>query len=396
MKSNYPNPMKRLITIFAAFIFLMSMTQCMQEEKKQENSATSETPASSNASLTSAQIQLAGIEFGEIQKRKLSGKINARGEIVLPPTNDAIISPILGGMVKEIKVMQGDLVKKGDVLAYLSHPDYIELQQEYLQVVSNIEYLENEYARQQKLYDEKVSSEKVLLQSKNAYTAAKARFESLELIMGQTGIDPERVMKGEFYQLVPIVTPMDGIVNAILTRIGSNVDQTEALFEVVCREVLYVELSVFERDIIKIKKGQRVTFRLSNINTREFEAKLIAIGGSVEEQGRVVKVMAQFENKDEMVLPGMFVSADIHTGEEVFDALPESAIMNYGTGKTYIFYSISPLDATQMSFKKLFVNTGFNDKEFVQVELTEPLPSGTKIVTNGGYYIDAEQSKDEE
>lgn len=372
------------------------ITQCNQAEEKSVDEPAPETNISGSAGLTKAQIDLAGIEFGEIQQQLLSGKINARGEIVLPPTNDAIITPILGGMVKEIKVMQGDMVKKGDVLAYLSHPDYIELQQEYLQVVSSIEYLENEYERQQQLYEENVTAEKTLLQAKNAYIGAKARFESLELIMGQTGIDPERVKSGDFYLLIPIVSPMDGIVNAILTRIGSNVDDTEPMFEVVCRKVLYVELSVFERDIIKVKKGQRVTFRLSNIDAREYEATLIAVGGSVEEQGRVVKVMARFENKEEMVLPGMFVAANIHTGEEVFDALPESAIMNYGTGKPYIYYTTGEFNAPSLSFEKMYVSTGFDNNGFIQISLNEPLPEGAKIITKGGYYIDAEASKEEE
>ncbi len=388
--------MKRIITIVASIVLLMLITQCRQAGDNPNNETETKVIEPGIASLGKEQIQLAGIEFGDILPHRLSGKVNARGEIVLPPSNDAIITPILGGVVQEIKVMQGDAVKKGDVLAYLMHPDYIELQQEYLQTASNIEYLENEYARQQKLFDEKVSSEKTLFQAKNAYTAAKARFESLTLIMNQTGINPERIKNGEFYQAIPIISPMDGIVNAVLTRIGSNVGDTGPLFEVVCRKQLYVELSVFERDIIKIKKGQRVSFRLSNIDAREYEATLIAIGGSVEEMGRVVKVIAAFENPDQIVLPGMFVSAGIHTGEEIFDALPESSIMNYGTGKPYIYYTTSDVNAQKMSFKKAFVNTGYHDKGFIQVSLNDELPVGAKIVINGGYYIAAEASKEEE
>jgi len=388
--------MKKHLLMICSMILLMLITQCRQADENSEEETNTILIDLGGSSLSKEQIKLAGIEFGKILPQRLSGKVNARGVIVLPPTNNAIVTPILGGMVKEIDVMHGDEVKKGDVLAYLIHPDYIELQQEYIQTVSNIEYLENEYARQQKLFDEKVSSEKTLLQAKNAYTAAKARFESLELIMNQTGIDPERIKEGEFYQSIPIVSPMDGVVNAVLTRIGSNVDDTEPLFEVVCRKQLFVELSVFERDITKIEKGQNVTFRLSNIDAQPHKAKVIAVGGSVEKQGRVVKVMAQFDNKNEMVLPGMFVAADIHTGEEIFDALPESAIMNYGTGKPYIYYTTSDNDAQRMRFEKAFINTGFHDQGFIQVSLIDDLPSEAKIVINGGYYIDAEASKEEE
>jgi cobalt-zinc-cadmium efflux system membrane fusion protein len=372
---------------------IVLLTQCRHDSNNDQNEASS---APLKVSLTQEQMKLAGLEFGRLEKHMLSGDIDARGEIVLPPTNDAIITPVLGGIVHEIRVMQGDVVKKGTVLANLSHPDYIKLQEEYLQVVTNIEYLSNEYERQKRLYDEKVSSEKKFLQAETDYIVAGAKEKSLSMMLKQLGLDPEKVKQGEFYQYIPVMSPMDGIVDAVLTKTGTNVDATQPLFEVVCRKSLYVELNIFERDIMKIKKGQRVSFRLSNIDVHEYEAKIIATGGSVNALGRVVKVLAEFENWDENLLPGMFVSAEIHTGEQSYDALPENAIMNFGSNLPYFYYTLDKPDAPSMTFDKIFVSTGFQEEGYVQVTLKNELPPAAIVVTNGGYYINAEELKGQE
>lgn len=214
--------------------------------------------------------------------------------------------------------------------------------------------------------------------------------------LGQAGLSTEKISRGQMEAFIPVRSPIDGIVNTIFTNIGANASQNDPLFEVVCRRNLYVELSVFEKDIMKIKKGQRVTFGLSNIDNEEYEASVIAVGGSVEEMGRVVKVLAEFKNQGDVLLPGMFVAAEIHTGEEEFDALPENAIMNFGSDQTYIYYTLAGTADMNLFFDKAYVKTGFAEEGFIQVILTEPLPSGALVVTNGGYYLRAEEMKNQE
>jgi len=382
--------MKKIQLIITALGIVVFFTMCRHQEAPVQEEVI---PDKNTVSLTQGQIQLAQLEFGVIEKRLLSGDVNARGKIVLPPSNDAIISPVMRGIVKEIKVMQGDIVKKGTVLAYLAHPEFIILQEDYIQTKMRIAYLENEYNRQRKLYEEKVSSEKKFLETKTEYESAVTRLMSLGLILGQTGMDIKKIESDGIQQLMPVASPMDGIVDAVLTNIGKNVTEDESLFEVVCRKRLFVELSVFERDILKIKLGQRVTFKLSNIDSQEYEAHTIAIGGSVQEPGRVVKVLAEFENPDERILPGMFVASEIHTGEQALDALPVSAIMDYGSKLPYIFYTSTEPEAPIISFGKMLVKTGYVEKGFVQVTLADELPPNVRIVTVGGYYVGAEAAK---
>jgi len=374
---------------------LVLLFSCNQTEAPNEASDYTSANPDNSVILTQEQAALAGLEFGKIERKLLSGDVDARGKLLLPNDGKASISPVMGGVVTSIEVLPGQAVNKGQVLAYLTHPDYIGIQEQYLSAANTLEFLENDYNRQKRLYDENVSSEKKYLQAKTDYLGTTAKLNSLKLIIEQLGLDPAEIKKGNIYSRIPVRTPIDGMVNAIVINLGQNVAEGDELFEITCRKKLFVELDVFEKDVMKIKKGQRVTFKLSNVDDRNYEATIIAIGGAVQRDGRVVKVLAEFKNTSEFLFPGMFVASEIHTGEEVFDALPESAIMNFGTGNPYIYYTTSAPNSPKLSFLKTAVKTGFDEHGFVQVQLMQVLPEGAMIVTNGGYYVQSEESGDE-
>jgi cobalt-zinc-cadmium efflux system membrane fusion protein len=176
-----------------------------------------------------------------------------------------------------------------------------------------------------------------------------------------------------------------------MISLGENVTKDDAMFEVSCRKNLWLELDVFEKDILTIQKGQRVTFLLANAGNEIYEASVSTSGGAVLGTGRVVKVLATFKNDGQQLIPGMFVAAKIHTGEKEFSALPESAIMNMGTSNTYIYYTLEKEGSEKYTFKKLPVSTGYNEDGFVQVSFPDPLPGQARVVVNGGYYILAEE-----
>lgn len=387
--------MKASQFIILTFSFLFVFASCNQSQQTEGDSEMGRRISNGKIVLTRAQIDLAGFEFGKIEPKTLSGDVVARGKLTLPNQNQAFISPVIRGVVSSINVTPGQMVKKGQVMAYLTHPDYIELQQQYLTAINSLEFLENDFARQSRLYDENVSSEKKYLQTKTDYQGEKAKAKSLELMLNQIGLNVDKIRNGEIFTSIPVKSPIDGAVNAIMVSLGMNISEGETLFEVTCRKKLFVDIDVFEKDIMKIEKGQRVSFVLTNVDSKSYEATIISIGGKVKQAGRVVKVLAEFENQGEMLFPGMFVASKIHTGEEEFDALPENAIMNYGSEKPYIYYTTSKPDSPEIEFTKVPVKTGYEEDGFIQVSLLSQIPDEARIVTRGGYYVSAEGDEEE-
>lgn len=373
-------------------ILLMLAVACGQEQE------TAETPEASGTDkgkvvLTDAQIELAGFEFGKVESKLLSGDVEARGKLMLPQDGQATISPVISGVLHSIGVTPGQSVEKGKVLAYLTHPDYVKLQEQYLSVANNLKFLENEFQRQKRLYEENVSSEKKYLMAKTEFQGAKAQLNALKLMIEQLGLNPADIEQGKIFSKIPVKSPIRGMVDAINVNLGQNVQEGTPMFVITCRDKLLVSLDVFEKDIRKIRKGQRVTFVLSNVGDQVYEASVISVGGSVQNPGRIVKVLASFENKGYNLFPGMFVASKIHTGEEYFEALPVSAIMNYGTGKPYVYFTTDPPQGNELSFGRASVETGYEESGYIRVKFTKKLPANALIVNKGGYYIQAEEGK---
>lgn len=390
---NWINSLKIFILSFS---FLLMVTSCNQSTPPSSDSKNAIEVDDGKVVLSQEQASIAGLEFGKITPKILSGDVVARGKLLLPQNGKASVSPVIRGVVISIEVVPGQIVKKGQVLAHLTHPDYIEIQEQYFTAINSLEYLENDYERQKRLFDENVSSEKKYLQAKTDYQGTTAKVNMLKQTIELLGMNPAEIEKGKIYSKIPIKTPIDGMVDGIMANLGKNVAEGDELFVITCRKKLFVELDVFEKDIMKIKKGQRVTFTLSNVDSRKYEADVLSIGGSVLSAGRVVKVLAQFENSGEILFPGMFVASRIHTGEQVFDALPESAIMNYGTGNSYIYFTSSQPGSTTLEFSRIAIKTGYEEGGFVQVSLLQALPENARIVTVGGYYVQAEEGEGDE
>ena len=107
--------------------------------------------------LLQKQMDVMSIELGHFQFMDLTTTIRANGQLELPPQNIASISSILGGRVERIDVLEGDYVNKGEVIAYLSNPEFIDLQREFLSAKSNFSVLEIDYQRKKELLKDAVN-----------------------------------------------------------------------------------------------------------------------------------------------------------------------------------------------------------------------------------------------
>jgi cobalt-zinc-cadmium efflux system membrane fusion protein len=106
-----------------------------------------------------------------LKLRNMGEYVEANGELEVPPQNEATVTAIIGANVQSIKVIEGDKIKKGQVLAYLSHPDIIDVQTEYSSNWNQLQFLTSDYERQKKLYDENVGSGKEFQRIKSEYLA---------------------------------------------------------------------------------------------------------------------------------------------------------------------------------------------------------------------------------
>ena len=124
---------------FLAFGFCLIVTSC--GEKKTEESHEEE-KSETEVALTEAQFKTIGIETGSIEMKNLNTVIKANGYTAVPPQNMANISTLIGGVVKDIYVLEGTYVSKGKTLATIQNLEVTEMQEDYNSAIANIEYLQ--------------------------------------------------------------------------------------------------------------------------------------------------------------------------------------------------------------------------------------------------------------
>lgn len=349
--------------------------------------------------LTQAQYDQAKLELGSIKKRNIGSELQVNGMIDVPPQSNISINMPYGGFIKFIDMLPGTKVRKGQLLAVIENPDFIQYQQDYLEGLANQEYLKAEFDRQQKLYNEKVASGKSFQQAKSSYLANEARIKSMEARLKLIGLNPTSIRKGKVSTSVNIYAPVSGYVREVYTNIGKFINPKDVIMDITNADDLHVELTVYENDIPRVKDGQRIRFSLANRPDQWREAEVFLIGRGVRED-RSVTVHGHLKEKYEDLLPGMYVSAKIETDTQEVWAVPEQAVVRFG-GKHFIFAytetSKKGEDNTN-SFDMLEVVVGNAEDGFAQVELINSSPeyNEVKLVTKGAFTLLAKAKNTEE
>ncbi len=289
--------------------------------------------------FTKDQYNLAGIETGEIEIRNLSNIIKLNGVIEVEPKSMAKVSAPLGGYVKTAGLLPGEEIKKGQVLATIENPEFITIQQEYLESLTDLEFLEKEYQRQKKLRDEDINSAKIFQQVYSDYKTTQGKVKAFEQQLALIGISKGSVKNGIITRTANLYAPISGFVKTSNTSIGDYVSPKDVLFELLNLDDVHLALNAFEKDMGKIEMGQRVRFSLANDNMFNRTAEVFLIG-KASDTDRIIPVHCHINKEDQKsLLPGMYVKAWIESGTNKLNAIPSEAIIQY-EGKDFIILQV--------------------------------------------------------
>lgn len=305
-------------------VFSFLLIACGQSEK---NKAPLVDEASNTNQILVSQKQFEGenMQFGKLEKQAFYETIKTSGMIDVPPSNKANINAFMGGYITKIPLLIGDKVKKGQLLVTLENPEFIEIQQQYLEIAEQLSYLKSEFTRQQTLYNEKISSQKNFLQAESTYKSSLAQYNGLRKKLIMMNLDPTSVEQGKITSTLNLYAPINGYVSQVNVSNGSYVSPSDAILEIVNTEHIHLELLVFEKDVLKITKGQKILFKIPEASEDTYSAEVYLVGKTIDETTRMVKVHAHIDEKTDFIV-GMFVEASILTAEDNSLALPNEAV----------------------------------------------------------------------
>ena len=360
----------RLPTI--GLLLLALLTGCGKKEAAETREAPATAPPQAaqaatpdRVTLTAAEQQLGGVRLGTLAERPLSGGLKVNGILDVPPENLVSVSAPLGGFVASTSLLQGSRVRAGQVLAVIRNPDFVQLQQDYLEARSQLNYARAEYERQGELYRQEVAPQKNYQRARAEYQALQVKTSAQAARLRLAGLP----VGGSIVSTAALRTPKGGFVKAVNVSTGQSVTPTDVLFEIVNPAHLHVELTVFEKDVSQVREGQRVRFFLGNDSVSQERTAHVHLISKTISAERTVRVHAHLDREDEQLLPGTFVRAIVETNRATVPALPEKAVVQYGS-QAYVFVAAAQATpAGPASYRLVPVTRGVSADGYTEVRL---------------------------
>lgn len=293
--------------------------------------------------LTKEQFEAIDIKLGNIEMQNIKTSIKASGHLEVPPQNKAEVSTFIGAVVKSISVLEGSKVTKGQTLAVLEHPDFIKLQEEYITAKSNLSFLEMEYQRQKELFEQNAGTGKIYQKTEADYNSGKARLSSLESQLKILSVNLTELSKGNIASSMVLTAPISGYIGHINANIGAYAEPNKMLFEIIDNSRILCDLLVFEKDIFKVKVGQKIRLIITNMpeqqkehGSKTIEGEIFSINKSFENNSKAISVHATIKNENNELIPGIYVSALIDVGDNKTTVVPTEAVFTTD-GKEFVF-----------------------------------------------------------
>lgn len=370
------------------FLSLIILISCSPKNTNNDKDITEDSSETlENISFSDKQIELAKIKTANFEKRIISETIKCSGTIEVLPGNIATVSPFINGFIKTLYYLPGDRVEKGVKLASLQHPDFIKLQQQYIDAKSQIDYYKAEYKRQGELTIENAASIKKTQKAKADYLSYESSYKSLKAQLEILGVNTEEIEKGNFVKEYNLISPISGTVSHLNANTGAFVSPENYIYEIINDVDLNLCLSVFEKDLFKINVGQKIVFWSLNNNYKR-EAKVKRKGIKIDELNHTTLIYSKIKNESRQLKSGMFVNAKIYINEHEALTLPSEAVVDYNNA-SIVFVK----NAEDFSFVE--VKKGVEQDGIVEILEVNNNLLNSEIVIKGVYYLISKQDSNE-
>lgn len=371
------------VITFVGFSFLSQSKAETSESENQEEEIDFQ-----NIPLSEKQVKAVDLKMGEAQEREMDAMLHVNGSLVLRAQDMGNVSSLMGGIVKNVYVKEGQMVSRGQVVATIENTDVVTLQREYYTAYKESEMARLELDRQKTLASAGAGIKKTLQMSEKNYKVALANLLGTGRQLQQMGISTKEVAKGKFTTIFPLRAPISGTVSDMQASLGSYADMQTPLMKIRNNHAVECDLNVFEKDIAKVKVGDQVLVSLTNQPGVNVSGRVYGMNQYLNKGTKSVAVHVKLDAKrGAKLFEGMYVSGQIATGRQLCMTLPDKAIVS-ADGKQYVFaLNQQHSKGGTYSFSRHEVTTGVSNNGYTEVALCKHLKKGQKIVTDNAFYL---------
>lgn len=294
--------MKTYILAGAALI-VAACSDNKTPKQEQETAVVAESPKTANDSISIQETDAV------TSATNVANSPTFNGVIMVSPQQKATLSLTMGGKIHTLAVMPGQFVQKDKVVATIDNPEFIELQQTYLEASAQTEFLAQEFQRQSTLGQLDATSQKKVQQSKADYLSMKSRKDASKSRLQTLGIDVEKITREGIMPFLPVTAPFSGYATNIDANVGKYLKAGEPICDIINKSNLLLQLTVYEKDLPLISEGRKMLFLINGLGNAMFDAEIVSIDQSIDNNDYSIKVYARVKNNRTEFRPGMYVRA---------------------------------------------------------------------------------------
>lgn len=378
----------KIPNLFLLFLLLIGQWSCKKDAGSTEEnmeSMGSNTPREASVQLNAEQEAITGIRSGVFIKQPLNNLVKAPGFIDSPPQYKATVNSFTTVFVEKVHFIVGDPVKKGEVVITASSPEFVSMQQEYLETLSNLSTLESDFKRKESLSQDNISSQKEFEEARAAFQMAGAKKTALQSNLQLMGANISALEEGTIQSKIFVRAPISGKISALQTSVGQHSAPHEVLMEIINSEHLHLEMKVLEQDFPKVKEGQPVVFTLPDFDEQLFKGEVYRMSNTIDPKGRFVQVHAHIDTENDFFLPGMYINSHIVISQDSIWSVPSEAIVREGS-ETFLFVLLDS-DNKDKVYQRKQVKTGIEAMGYTAILNPNEALYQDSVVISGAYYL---------
>jgi len=308
------------------------------------------------------------VEVLEIKSGLKDQQLTYSGTI--EPENTSMLSFAVPGVIEDIKVEEGQFVRKGEVLARLDDTEY---RHALIIASAALTQAEDMYKRLSSLYNNGSLPEKDYMDIQTKVAQATANKE----------------IKAKHIRDSRLVAPFSGIITKKMIERGSAVAPGLPAFQIVKTDKVYAKVSVPESEVGSLAKGMNSNVLVKTLNA-EFRGAVSIINPQADPVAKTYEVKIKLDNSPGRLLPGMIADVSINTGKKVnVVTVPSTAIVRDADNVTYVFITNDKskavrkrIEVTGITGENQVIVTGLQDGDKVVVAGQSRLKEGTELLAS--------------
>jgi len=286
--------------------------------------------------LSQLQVYNLGVKIGPLKTVKEVPLLYAPAKVVIPPSQEYIVSAPQSALVSQLKVMTGDSVKKGQLVAQLKSPELLNLQQQFLRALSAKQLAWANYQRDKKLFDEGIIARKRWQEARSHYNNAESEVSATQQLLQISGMSKASIKKvaktRRLNSQLNIYAPVTGIVLETFVVTGERLEMLAPLYRIANLDQLWLEIKLPQEQVNNVKIGDQIV-----VQNTAVKAKISLLGQSVNKENQTVLARAIIHQPTHELRAGQKVNTQIiQTSYQVFFEVPNAAIAQR-EGQAYIF-----------------------------------------------------------